>query len=122
VKFLANILERAAQLWHLSDSLQIMEFELNCANSQSVEALRQELAELRTFLADVKRHITSEAGQTHKRLTAAIQSAANATLYEAQLVRRLECGTCHKQYGARVRWTEHGTLICPECAIAKGLD
>ena len=52
----------------------------------------------------------------HKRLTAAIQSGANAGLYEAQLVRRLECGTCHQQYGARVRWTEHGTLICPECA------
>ncbi len=65
-------------------------------NNHNANDLRNHITALRshlnTMLTSHSVELGKHAEQTHKRLTAAIQSAANATLYEAQLVRRLECG------------------------------
>jgi len=121
-----NFFGQIRALWTLPGFCAVLTHKLSSENSSAAASLRNQIAALRTHvdsqLTGMANNHNSALANLHVRLADVVHNASNATLYEAQILRRMKCGSCRKDFAGRKRFNADGLFVCPDCAVKEGLD
>jgi hypothetical protein len=126
MKAMRNFFRQLHALWCLPGLVAVLADNARSLETSNAADIRNNIATLRSHLdASLTAMANNQAaalGNLHVRLADTVHNASNNVLYEAQILRRMNCGSCRKDFAGRKRFNADGFFICPECVVAQGLD
>jgi hypothetical protein len=120
-----NFFRQIRALWTLPGFCAVLTHKLSSESESRSKDLQNQIVALSmhldTMLTSIAQNQNAVLGNLHVRLSDVIHNASQNVLYEAQLVRRMNCGSCRKYFGGGRDLHRRGFISGLECAVQKGL-